>query len=163
MRTFNQQSAIVAIELQQLVAEFAYEVDTNGSRNITQYYAEDGVFAVGDFTRKGHAEIDQFYADGAAKAKALCKDGIRIRWHTFVNFRYDITDDDNATIHFTNVHYTGEGATPVMGPISPAMVTDCRMTCRREADGLWRITLFDGTPLFVDDSDKISSSALLKS
>src|SRR5438128_1928378 len=72
MRRFDQQSAIIAIELQQLVAEFAYEVDTNGSRNITRFYAEDGVFAVGDFTRKGHAAIDQFYADGAARAAAIC-------------------------------------------------------------------------------------------
>jgi hypothetical protein len=162
VRRFDPAQAAVALELQQLVSEFAYEIDANGARNVTDYYTEDAVFAVGDFARRGHAEIRQFYADSDAKAAASCKDGRRVRWHTFVNLRFDIADQDNGTVWFTNVHYTGEGHPPVIAPISPAMVTDCRMVCRREADGLFRIVHFDGKPIFVGVNDPMSRAALLK-
>ena len=60
MRKFDQHSALIAIELQQLIAEFAHEVDFNSGRNITDFYTEDGTFAVGDYTHQGHAAIRGF-------------------------------------------------------------------------------------------------------
>jgi ketosteroid isomerase-like protein len=162
MRKFNSDTAVIAVELQQMISEFAHEIDTNDGRGITDFYIEDGVFAVGDFTRTGHAEIRKFYADGAERARARSKDGVRVRRHTYVNHRVEVQDKDNATIHFINVHYAGEGKPPLMGAISPAMVTECRMVCRRCEDGLWRIVVFDGMPMFVGDNDPVSRAALLK-
>ncbi len=52
--------------------------------------------------------------------------------HTPVNMRVQVADKGNATVYFTNVNYAGEGHPPVMGAISPAMVTNCRMVFRQE-------------------------------
>jgi len=161
MPKFDQESAIIAIELQQIVSEFAHEIDTNHGLNISDFYAEDGVFAVGDFSHKGHAAIKKFYADRAERIPAAHKDGIRVSAHTFVNMRVAIQDKENATVFFTNVNYGGEGHPPVRGTITPAMVTVCRMDFRLEADGHWRITLFSGKPLFVGD-DPFTKAQLLK-
>lgn len=162
MSKFDQETATIAIELQQIVAEFAYEIDTNGGLNITDFYAEDGAFAVGDFTHKGHAAIRKFYADRALRVPAAHKDGIRVSAHTFVNMRVTVEDKNNATVYFTNVNYAGEGHPPVLGAISPAMITLCQMVFRREPDGHWRIVLFGGKPLFVGN-DPFVNKALLKS
>jgi hypothetical protein len=162
MRKFDQETAIIALQLQQIVADFAHEIDTNGGLNIEQFYAADGEFSVGDYTHKGHAAIKKFYADRALRIPAAHKDGIRVSVHTFLNLRVEVADKTNATVYFTNVNYAGEGHPPVLGTISPAMVTDCRMVFRCEADGNWRIVLFAGKPKFVGN-DPFVNKQLLKS
>jgi hypothetical protein len=162
MRKFDHETAIVAIELQQTLAEFAHDLDFNDCRGVADFYTEDGVFAVGDFTHQGRAAIRKFYDDRNVRVAAQHKDGIRVSAHTFLNVRVDIEDKANATLHFTNVNYAGEGHPPVRGTITPAMVTTCRMAFRREADGVWRITSFSGKPLFVGD-DPFTKGSLLKS
>ena len=161
MRQFDQESAIIAIELQHMLAEFGHEVD-NGGLNITNFYTEDGCFAVGDFAHNGHAAIRKFYSDRGERARSVAKDGIRVSCHTFTNVRVSIENKDNATIDFINVNYGGEGHPPVLGPIAPAMATTCRMVCRREADGFWRIAWFGGVPVFVGN-DPFVNKSLLKS
>lgn len=162
MPKFNAQTAVIALELQQLVSEFAHEIDSNGGLNIAKFYAEDGEFAVGDYSHKGHAAINKFYADRAQRIPASHKDGIRVSVHTFLNMRVHVADENNATVYFTNVNYAGEGKPPVLGAINPAMVTDCRMVFRRDSDGEWRIVLFGGTPKFVGN-DPFVNKQLLKS
>ena len=162
MRKFDQQSAIIAIELQQMLMEFALELDTNNGLNITEFYTADGGFAVGDFVHKGHTAIRKFYTDRLERARTTAKDGIRVSAHTFNNFRVSIQDPNNATIYFVNVNFGGEGPPPIVGPLAPAMVTNCSMVCRREADGIWRITWFGGTPVFVG-VDPFVNKSLLKS
>jgi ketosteroid isomerase-like protein len=162
MRKFDQETAVIAIELQQLLADFVHDLDFNSCRGIADFYAEDGSFAVGDYTHKGRAAIRKFYEERNERIRATQKDGIRVSAHTFVNVRVVVEDKSNATLYFTNVNYAGEGHPPVRGTITPAMVTDCRMAFRREADGVWRITSFSGKPLFVGD-DPFTKAALLKS
>jgi hypothetical protein len=67
----------------------------------TKFYAEDGEFAVGDYTHKGHAAISKFYSDRAQRIPASHKDGIRVSMHTFVNMRVHVADERNATVYFT--------------------------------------------------------------
>lgn len=162
MAKFNQETAMIAVELQQLVSEFAYEVDTNGGLDITRFYAEDGAFAVGDFLHKGHEAISKFYSERAKRIPDSHKDGIRVSTHMFLNMRVTVHDADTATVKFTNINFAGEGHPPVIGAIEPSMITDCFMDFRREADGNWRITLFSGKPLFVGN-DPFTKSQLLKS
>ena len=161
MRKCDRESAIIVIELHQLTAEFAHEIDFNSDPDTTEFYTEDGTFAVGDYTHRGHAAIRKFYAEREQRIPGQHKDGIRVAVHTFLNPRVEVQDKDNATIFFTNVNYAGEGHPPVLGTIQPAMVTVCRMVCRRETDGIWRIAWFSGTPLFVGN-DPFVNKALLK-
>jgi hypothetical protein len=39
------------------------------------------------------------------------------------------------------------------------MATTCRMDCRREADGFWRIAWFGGTPVFVGNDPFVKQVA----
>jgi ketosteroid isomerase-like protein len=162
MPRFTQETALIAIELQQIVSEFAHEIDFNNALNLADFYAEDGSFAVGDFVYTGHEAIRKFYVDRLVRVRAQHKDGIRVSCHTFVNMRVAVQDKDNATVYFTNVNYAGEGHPPVHATITPAMVTDCSMVFRREKDGNWRIVTFSGTPLMAGD-DPFTKKALLKS
>ena len=162
MPRFTAETAVIALELQQIVAEFANDLDFNDGLNICDFYAEDGEFAVGDFSYKGHAAIRQFYADRKERMLPQLKDGIRVAAHTFLNVRVSVESAGTAVVHFTNVNYGGEGKPPQLGTISPAMVTACRMDFRREGDGEWRIMRFSGSPLFVGD-DPVTKRMLLKS
>ena len=162
MRKFDQETAVIALELQQILAEFTHDLDFNDCRGIADFYAEDGSFAVGDFTHKGRPAIRKFYEDRNVRVQAQHKDGIRVGAHTFVNIRVAIQDKNNATAYFTNVSYAGEGHPPVRGTISPAMITACQMVFRRETDGNWFITSFSGKPLFVGE-DPFTRASLLKS
>jgi ketosteroid isomerase-like protein len=162
MRKLTPETAVIAVELQQILAEFTHDLDFNSCRGIADFYAEDGVFAVGDYTHKGRAAIRKFYDERNERVRAQHKDGIRVSAHTFVNVRITVEDKNNATAYFTNVNYAGEGKPPVRMTITPALVTDCRMTFRREADGNWYITSFTGSALFVGD-DPFSKGTLLKS
>jgi len=162
MPRFDPETAIIALELQQILSEFAHDLDFNSCRGIAEFYAEDGMFAVGDFTHKGRAAIRKFYEDRNVRVAAQHKDGIRVSAHTFLNVRVAIADKNNATLFFTNVNYAGEGQPPVRATISPAMITDCQMKFRREAGGNWLITSFSGKPLFVGD-DPFTKGQLLKS
>ena len=162
MHKFDSETALIAIQLQQIVSEFAHEIDSNGGLNIAEFYAADGEFSVGDYSHKGHAAIQKFYADRAQRIVSSHKDGIRVSVHTFVNMRVHVESPTSATVYFTNVNYAGEGHPPVLGTINPAMVTDCRMVFRREADGHWRIVLFGGKPMFVGN-DPFVNKQLLKS
>jgi hypothetical protein len=161
MPRFDRESALIAIELQQIVAEFANEIDSNDGLDLAGFYTEDGVFFVGDTPYKGREAIGKFYRDRLERIPALHKDGIRVGAHTFLNLRTEVRDAHNASVFFTNVSYAGEGKPPVRMTITPAMITTCRMDFRLEADGRWRITSFTGTPVFIGD-DPFTRSQLLK-
>lgn len=161
-RKFDPESAAIAFHLQQLVADFAHEIDSNNGLNIDELYTADGVFFVGSTPYKGHAAIKKFYADRLERIPAQHKDGVRVGAHTFLNMRSELQDKEHGTVFFTNVSYAGEGHPPVRTTITPAMITICRMDFRLEADGLWRISAFTGTPVFVGD-DPFTRAQLLKS
>jgi len=162
MPKFTPETAAIALELQQAVAEFAHEIDSNNGLDIADFYTADGVFFVGDTPYKGHEAIRKFYTDRLARIPGQHKDGIRVGSHTFLNLRVEIRDAENGTVFFTNVSYAGEGQPPVRTTITPAMITTCRMDFRLEADGEWRICAFVGTPVFVGD-DPFTRQQLLKS
>jgi hypothetical protein len=161
MRKFDPESATIAIQLQQILSDLAHEIDFNNGLNIADFYVEDGTFAVGDFVHKGRAAIKNFYTARLQAVRTFHKDGTRVSCHTFVNQRISVHDKGNATVFFTNINYAGEGHPPVRGTIAPAMVTDCRMDFKYEADGQWRITSFSGKPLFIGD-DPFTRQMLLK-
>ena len=161
MQKFTPETAAIALQVQQLVSEFAHEIDTNNGLDIAEFYAADGVFFVGTTEYKGHAAINKFYADRLERIPSQHKDGVRVGAHTFVNMRTEIQDQEHASVHFINVSYAGEGHPPVRMTITPAMITRCRMDFRLEGDGNWRITSFIGTPLLVGD-DPFTKAQLLK-
>jgi hypothetical protein len=151
----------IALELQQFVAEFCHELDNDGE-NIIAFYFEDGAFVVGGNTYRGHAGVARFYADRLEKVRTQQKDGVRTARHTFVNLRMEVRDLDNATLNFINLTYTGEGRPPIVDVGGPAVISDCRMVCRRDADGKWRLKRFEGDTIFLGGNDALMRQMALK-
>lgn len=162
MKVLSTEGALVAIQLQQILMEFAHELDRNEGRGIADFYADDGVFTPGDFAFRGRAAIAEFYAKREERVAAEQAGGQRTGRHTYVNPRVEIHDADNASLHFICVHYSAAGAPPIPDASTPSVVADARMDFRREADGDWRITVFDSYPMFLGQ-DPFVKKMLVKS
>lgn len=153
MRRFTAEQLVTAYELEQLLYDFAEEMDINNYASIGDYYTEDAVFMAGPVAVEGRAAIVAFYERRNENVAKYQKDGARTGRHTFLNVRVHIEDEDNAFLLFTNVNYAGEGKAPVQGLQGPSMVADCRMNCRREADGHWRFSGFYPSSALVGEDD----------
>ncbi|RZK02824.1 MAG: hypothetical protein EOO76_05210 [Novosphingobium sp.] len=154
MRKFTAEQLHAAFELQQMLYDFAYELD-HGSEKVGRYYAEDGAFRTGGINVEGRAAIQGFYDTRNENVKKYQKDGQRTGRHIFTNVRvvFDEADADKATIHFTNINYAGEGPAPVQGLGSPSAIADGLMECRRQADGHWLFTLFAPKQALIGEDD----------
>jgi hypothetical protein len=162
MRSFDSESARIALELQQLVAEWSFELDAKGGLELMELCTEDCNYVVGRTSYRGRAAVRKFYADRGERVRAQQKDGVRTQRHTVSNLRISLRDGARAELHFTIVNYSGEGKSPVFGLTGPSIVADCRMQCQREADGVWRIAEFTSEPVFVGN-DPFLNAAVLKS
>ena len=65
-----------------------------------------------------------------------------------------------ATVEFIMQNFSAAGSPPLFGATTPTIVSDCRLLCRREDDGAWRIAEFTGAPIFVGD-DPLQNKALV--
>lgn len=154
MRKFTAEQLHAAFELQQMLYDFAYELD-HGSENVGRFYAEDGAFRTGGINVEGRAAIQGFYNTRNENVKKYQKDGQRTGRHIFTNVRvvFDEADADKASIYFTNMNFAGEGPAPVQGLGSPSAIADGLMECRRQADGHWLFTLFAPKQALIGEDD----------
>jgi hypothetical protein len=68
--------------------------------------------------------------------------------HIISNFRVSFADDAHAQVGFLLLFFAKVGTPPLTDYCDPLAVADVRMECRREADGQWRIALFDSGQIF---------------
>ncbi len=162
MPKFDQEKAISAIELQQLIADWGYELDMNGGLNISGLCTEDCNYLVGGVSYRGHAAVNKFYADRGERVRAQQKDGIRTQRHTITNLRVSFEDKNRATGNFILVNYSAEGKAPVFNLVGPTILADCRMEFRRETDGEWLIALFDSAPTFIGNDPFLNAAVVKK-
>lgn len=154
MRKFTTDQMLAAFELQQMLYDFAYELD-NGANDVGQFYAEDCAFRTGGINVEGRAAIQGFYNTRNENVRKYQKDGQRTGRHIFTNVRvvFDEADADKATIFFTNMNFAGEGPAPVQGLGSPSAIADGVMECRRKSDGQWEFTLFAPKQALIGEDD----------
>jgi ketosteroid isomerase-like protein len=136
---FTIEQAAAAVEIQQLINEWALELDFHHGKNIAALVTEDCDYAVGG-GRRGRASIVEFYKGiGETMAGQAMR---HLNSNLCVNFR----SADEASIVFNLLFFTtaGTGSTQP----DPAAVADVRMDCRREADGHWRIARMDSNQPF---------------
>jgi hypothetical protein len=152
VRDLTVETAAIALQLQQMLLEYSYELDVNKGKDVTAYFTKEGEFVLGPYTYKGHAAIRKFYDERDARVLDTHKDGVRTARHTFTNLRFAIEDNTRATLYFVSIYYVGEGNPPVPNLTGPATVSDGMMLCEREADGKWRIAKITITPVFLGDN-----------
>jgi hypothetical protein len=160
MRKLDLETAVAAIELQQLVVDYWQEIDLNGGRHAAEFFITDCVAEVGLVSFKGHTGVKKYYADRLESIRVQQNDGIRTTRHTFLNLRIVFENNSHATLSFLIMTFAGSGKPPVMDGTAPVAVSDARFECRCEADGQWRIAGFYGAPVFIGGED-FAKKALL--
>jgi len=149
MRKFTLENAVAALELQQMVADWCHELDSNGGLDLTGFFTDDAVVAAGRISYTGRAAMQKFYEDRAERVRTQQKDGVRTARHGFTNLQISFDGDDRATLKFLIINFSQEGKPPVLDATTPTVASDCRFECQRDADGQWLITGFYGAPIFV--------------
>lgn len=162
MPRFDQETAVAAMEIQQLVAEWVAELDFNGGLSMPRLITEDCEYLVGGNSYRGRAAVLKFYTDRGERVRTQQRDGVRTQRHTVSNLRVSFPSSDRAEFYFTLVNYSSEGKAPALDLVGPTIIADCRMQGRLEADGEWRISLFDSTPVFIGDDPFLNASVAPK-
>lgn len=162
MPRFTPEEAIFVIEINQLVNDWGADLDLYGGMNVAPLCTADCHYLVGGTLHLGHAAIRAFYTARNQRVAALQRDGIRTQRHTISNQRIGFIADGHAAAQFILVNYSGEGKAPIRDLIGPTIVADCQMEFRRDADGEWRISLFDSTPLFIGNDPFLNAAVAPK-
>lgn len=161
MPRFDKDSAVSALEIQQLINEWSNELDIHGGANVAGLCTPDCDYYVGGNLFKGSDPINAFYAARNVRVAEQQKDGIRTQRHSISNIRVYFTDADHAKGEFTLVNYSHEGKPPV--PLNgPTIVADVRMEFARGSDQEWRISLFDSVPLFIGNDPFLNANVVKK-
>jgi hypothetical protein len=154
MRTFNSETAIAAIELEQLVADYCHTLDCGGGVAGIEFFTEDCVVEVGNISYRGHAAMRKFYS---GLAQDIQTDGTA--WtsrHGFTNFRVSFPEANRATVNFLFINFSGAGSPPIVNGSTPTIVSDARFECCRRPDGQWRIQSFHGAPIFIGNDPLVN-------
>lgn len=162
MPKFDQESAIAAISLQQLINRWSNDLDQNGGMGVKNLVTADCNYLLGGKSFVGPEAIDGFYAARNERVRTQQKDGIRTQRHTVTNLLYQFSFPDKAGVKFTLVNFSAEGKAPV-SHTTPTIIADCRMDCERGEDGEWRIYKFDSTPIFIGNDPFLNASVVPKS
>jgi len=144
---FDMEQAVAVVAVQQLINDWAHELDIHNGRHITDLVTADCVYAVGGEPRQGHAAIAKFYEDRLARLSAQ-PEGVPIHGHALSGLRVEFRSAEEVSITFGLVYFTTAGMASGTNHADPASVADVRMDCRREADGHWRISRFDSSQVF---------------
>jgi hypothetical protein len=148
MAKFEASQAADVLAVQQVIHEWASELDVGNGLDIAQYLTDDCRYTVRGGQRTSAAEVVEFYKGRKAEFEAT-PDGVPIHRHALSNMRVYFNGPDQANAKFGLVYFTavvkGLGA-DIADPFSFA---DVDMDVRRCADGHWRIARFDSAPVFV--------------
>lgn len=162
MARFDPQTAVFALEIQQLIAEWCHELDANGGADIARLCTEDCAYMLAGTPHTGHAAINALYAARNERVRLQQRDGVRTQRHTLSSFLTTFQGADAAKVAFTLVNYSKEGKAPALDLVGPTIIADCRMEFRRDADGEWRISLFDSAPAFVGNDPFLNAAVMPK-
>ena len=147
MAKFTLEQAADVLGIQQVINEWAIELDIHNGANIARYVTADCRYHFGPTVRTGHAEIAQHYADRLVRLGAT-PEGVPIHRHVLGNFIVNFKSADEAAVTFSLIYFSTLGQAKGTEHADPAAVADVRMECRREADGEWLISMFDSGQSF---------------
>ncbi len=147
MAQFTAQQAADIAAIQQAINQWGDELDQNDGLTMLEadVLTGDCRYFVGGEWREGRDAVAQFYTERKARLEAA--GGAPVMRHIMSNTRVAFTSASEAKVGFLLLFFAAVG-TPPFDTCDPAAVADVRMTCRREADGHWRIAQFDSGQTF---------------
>lgn len=126
----DQERLAVAQELQLLLADYWYDVDTNWGRNAGGYYTEDAVFETNKTSYRGRKQIEAFYQYRLDR-------GPRVAVHGFTNFRVVLDGPDKAVCNWYLILFAHDGV-PILESAPPNQIAQMTDTMVKR-DGRWLI------------------------
>ena len=144
---FNMEQALAVAEVQELINDWAHELDVNNGLHVSTLVTEDCTYVVGGAPRQGRAAVEKFYQERLARLSAR-PEGVPTQRHTLSNLRVSFRSPSEVSITFSLVYFTTAGMASGLNHADPAAVADVRMDCRRDNDGEWRIAMFDSNQTF---------------
>jgi len=148
MARFTTEQAADVAAIQQVINEWGDELDTNSGLKMSDadVLTQDCRYFVGGEWREGLGATAQFYKDRMARLEAA--GGAPVMRHIHSNFRVRFTGADVAEVGFLLLFFARVG-TPPFDTCDPAAQAEVQMQCRREADGHWRIAMFNSGQTFI--------------
>lgn len=150
MAKLSMDQAVAVCEVQQLINDWAHELDVNNGLHIAQLLTEDCIYSVRGAPVIGRAAVAQFYK-GRLETLSAQASGVPTQRHTISNLRAGFLGADKVSITFTLLFFTTAGHVDGLSHTEPAAVADVRMDCQRGGDGEWRIAKFDSNQTFRRD------------
>lgn len=147
MAKFSMEQALTVAAVQELINDWAHELDMHNGLHISDLVTEDCVYLVGGAPRQGRAAVEKFYQERLERLSAQPQ-GVPTQRHTLSNLRVIFRNADEVSITFSLVYFTTAGMASGLNHADPAAVADVRMDCRRDDDGHWRIAKFDSNQTF---------------
>jgi len=144
---FNMEQALAVVEVQQLINDWAQDLDIHNGLHVSGLVTEDCTYLVGGVPRQGRAAVEKFYQERLERLSAQPQSPPTQR-HTLSNLRVSFRDLDQVSITFSLVYFTTAGMASGLNHADPAAVADVRMDCRRDDDGQWQIAKFDSNQTF---------------
>ena len=142
MAKFNIEETVARAAIEQLVNDWAYDLDFHGNAHVGSLVTEDVVYNVAGAARLGRAAVEAFYAERHQFLKNSGKPYPVMR-HINTNFRTSFVSPDEAETFFELIFWTTE--VEGFNPADIIAVADVWMTMRRGSDGDWKIAKFDST------------------
>jgi ketosteroid isomerase-like protein len=148
MAKFTTEQAADVAAIQQVINEWGDELDQNDGLKMVaaDVLTQDCRYFVGGEWREGLAAAAQFYAERKVRLDAA--DGAPVMRHIMSNTRVKFTAADQADVAFLLLFFARVGKPP-FDTCDPAAVAEVQMLCRREADGHWRIAMFNSGQTFI--------------
>lgn len=146
MAKFTPEQAADVLAIKQVIYEWGDELDINNGLKIldANVLADDVRYFVNGEWREGKQAVGQFYQG----RKATLGDNAPVMRHIITSLRVSFESATHATIGYLLVFFAKAGTPPFEGYCDPLAVADVKMECTRDADGEWRISLFDSGQIF---------------
>ena len=148
MAKFTPEQAADVLAIKQVIYEWGDELDVHDGLEIADadVLTEDARYFVGGEWREGRAATAAFYKARMERLKAA--GGAPVMRHILTSLRVSFDGADAAKVGYLLVFFAATGEPPFENYCDPLAVADVRMECRREADGHWRISMFDSGQIF---------------
>ncbi|MDE8652619.1 nuclear transport factor 2 family protein [Novosphingobium album (ex Liu et al. 2023)] len=148
MAKFTPEQAADVLAIKQVIYEWGDELDINNGLKMveTDCLSKTVRYNVGGEWREGLDAVAAFYQARMAGLKA--GGAVPVMRHIITSLRVAFDGPDKARVGYLLVFFAKAGEPPFTDYCDPLAVADVTMECAREADGEWRITLFDSGQIF---------------
>ncbi|MGE3691310.1 MAG: nuclear transport factor 2 family protein [Novosphingobium sp.] len=148
MAKFTAEQAADVLAIKQVIYEWADELDVNDGLKIREsdVLAKDVRYFVGGEWREGPEAVYGFYSSRKERLEAA--GGAPVMRHQIMGVRVYFDGADRARMGYQLLFFAKVGEPPIAGYCDPLATADVRMEAKREADGHWRISMFDSGQVF---------------